>query len=389
MIQSKLPNTNQSVFASTQQLIKETGAIDFAIGKTDFPCPKPLIELASKYLGQGCNNYGSLEGEIKLRERIAEHVASKYGYNYHPESEITITAGVIQAVHTAISAIIKEEDEVIIFEPAFESYAPSIILNGGKPVYVKLKEPTFRIDWDELRKRISSKTRMILINTPHNPTGSVFSEEDMKQLERLTNGTNIILLGDESFESIIFDNQVHQSLCLSEKLVNRSFIISSFGIPLNINGWSIAHCLAPEYLMTEFRKMQQFQIYNVNTPLQLALADYLETPIQYEEISEFYHGKRKYFTRLLEDSLYEFIPARGGYFQLLNYSRIVDEADTLFVERLAKDFGIAVLPVSPFHHQKNKSKSRYIRVCFAKENENLEQAAERLLQVPSMIVEDL
>lgn len=387
MIQSKLPNTNPSIFTTIHHLIEETGAIDVAIGKSDFCCPDELTELAAKYLKNGYNNFAPLEGILKLRELIAQQVSENYGYNYKPETEVTVTAGTIQAVHTVISAVIKEEDEVIVFEPAFESYVPSIVLNGGKPVYVKLKEPAFKVDWEELRKMINSKTRMIIINSPHNPTGSVFTEEDMVQLQKLTNGTNIVVLGDEFFESIVYDNQVHQSLSRYEKLAGRSFVISSFGTPFNINGWGIAHCLAPEPLMKEFRKIQQFQLYNANTPLQHALAEYLPGQESFSEISGFYQGKRNYFSRLLDDSLYELVPAHGGYFQLLDYSKVSDESDKIFVDRLARDFGVATIPVSAFYHE--KSRSKYIRVCFAKENSKLEQAAERLLQVPSMIVGDL
>lgn len=384
MVQSKLPNTPSSVFASITQWIEETGAIDMAIGKADFTCSQELIDLATKYLNSGYNNFAQLEGVLPLRKVISEHVRNHYGQVYNPKTEVTVTAGTIQAIHTAISAIIKDEDEVIIFEPAFESFAPSIVLNGGRPVYVKLKAPTFKIDWEELRKMVTSKTRMIILNSPHNPSGSVFSENDLFQLQRLTNGTNIIVLSDEVFESMIFDNQVHQSVARFDKLVERSFVISSFGPLYNINGWGVSYCLAPEKLMCEFRKMQQIQVYNVNTPLQYALADYLPGNGSFEEISELYQGKRNYFNRLLEGSMYEVVPAQGGYFQLLDYSKISDEPDIEFAERLARDFGIATLPVSTFYHEKNKSS--YIRVCFAKDNSKLEQAADRLLKVPSMTV---
>ena len=382
MVQSKLPNTATSVFSTISQLIEESGALDMAIGKTDFQCSHELVELAVKYLHDGYNNYAPLEGIFSLRKEIGDMVRNNYGHDYNPKTEITVTAGTIQAIHTAISAIIKDEDEVIIFEPAFESFAPSIILNGGRPVYVTLKSPAFKIDWEELRKMVTSKTRMIVLNSPHNPSGSVFSENDLLQLQRLTNGTNIIILSDEIFESIIFDNQVHQSVARYEKLVDRSFVISSFGPLYNINGWGISYCLAPEKLMKEFRKMQQIQIYNVNTPLQFALAEYLPRHHSFEEVSEMYQGKRNYFNRLLEGSLYDIVYAQGGYFQLLDYSKLSDEPDVEFAERLARDFGIATVPASAFYHEKNRSK--YIRICFAKDNNKLEQAAEKLLQVPSI-----
>ena len=366
-----------------RELIEETGAIDMAIGETDFPCSEELVRLATHYLESDYNNYAPIEGIYKLRKEVSSQVKKNYGYQYDPKTEVTITAGYIQAIHAAISAVVKDDDEVIVFEPAFESFVPSVIMNGGKPVYVKLKSPGFKVDWEELRRMITSKTRMIIINSPHNPTGSVFSENDMLQLQRLTNGTNIVILSVETYESIIFDNMVHQSISRFEKLIERSLIISSFGPVYNVNGWGIAYCLGSEKLMTEFRKMQQFQVYNVNTPLQYALADYLTESQPFEEVSELYQGKRNYFNRLMEGSLYHVLPAQGGYFELLDYSGISDEADTVFAGRLARDFGIAALPGSPFFHE--KVKSRYIRICFAKKNEKLEQAAECLLKVPSLV----
>ena len=383
MVQSKHLQTNSSVFSAVNCLINETGALDMAVGKTDFPCPDGLADLVDHYIRSGHNNYAPLEGILKLRKEISVRVKEHYGYEFNPESEVTITAGTIQAVHTVISTVIKDDDEVIIFEPAFESFVPSVMLNGGRPVYVQLKSPGFKIDWEELRKVVTTKTRMIILNSPHNPTGRVLSDQDMQQLQRLTNGTNIIILSDEIFEPILFDNQHHHSVALYPKLIERSFIISSFGPLYNINGWGISYCLAPEKLMTEFRKVQQFQVYNVNTPLQYALADYLPRDYSFEEVSELYQGKRNYFNRLLENSLYEIFPAQGGYFELIDYSKLSDETDTVFAERLARDFGIAVLPLSAFYHE--KTKLRYIRLCFAKENQKLELAAERLLKVPSMI----
>lgn len=387
MVQSKLPNTNKSVFASVNSLIEETGALDMAISSTDFPCSPELVQLAVDYLQAGNNNFSPLEGVFKLRSVISDLVQENYGHRYNPKTEVTVTASIIQAIHTAISAVVRDDDEVIVFEPAFESYVPSIILNGGKPVYLELKAPNFKIDWEELRRMITTKTKMIIINSPNNPTGSVLSEHDMQQLQRLTNGTNIIILSDETFESIVFDNLTHQSIARYEKLLDRSFIISSFGPVYNVNGWGVSYCLAPEKLMIEFRKMQQFQLHNVNTPMQFALADYIPKNHSFEEVSSMYQGKRNYFLRLLENSLYKVVPSQGSYFQVIDYSRLSDEPDQVFVERLARDFGIAVLPVSAFYHEKTRAK--LFRICFAKDNSKLEQAAERLLSVPSMIVDNL
>ncbi len=383
MIQSKLPNTAFSILSSLGMLIEENGAVDMASSKTDFSCAPELIRMAGEYLKSEFNNYAPVEGVLKLREAVANRIRESYGYHFNPETEVTITAGSVQAVHTAISAVVKDEDEVIVFEPAYESFVPSVILNGGKPVYVQLKSPGFKVDWEELRRMVTSKTRMIIINSPHNPTGSVFSENDMLQLQRLTNGTNIIVLSMEIYESIVFDNMVHQSVARFEKLADRSLIISSFGPLYNVNGWGLAYCVGPERLMTEFRKLQHFQVYNANTPFQYALADYLPVSYPFEDISELYQGKRNYFNRLMGKSLFQVIPAQGGYFQLLDYSKLSDEPDVVFAERLIREYGVATLPVSAFFHE--KTRQRHLRICFAKTNETLELAAARLLKVPSVL----
>lgn len=383
MIQSKLPNTAINIISSMNKIIEETGAIDMAGSRSDFPCAPELIRLAGEYIKPQYSNYGPVEGLLKLREAIAGKVKEVYGWAYNPKTEVTITAGSIQAIHTAISTIVRDEDEVIVLEPASEFFIPSVILNGAKPVYVQLKSPHFKVDWEDLRRMISSKTRMIIISSPHNPTGSVFSESDMQQLQRLTNGTNIVVLSVETYETIVFDNIVHQSVARFEKLAERSFVISSFGPLYNVNGWGIAYCLGPEKMMSEFRKIQNFQVYSASLPFQHALADYLPVSYPAEDVSELYQGKRNYFNRLMGKSLFQVIPAQGGYFQLLDYSKVSDEPDVAFAERLAREFGVATLPVSVFFHE--KTKQRYLRMCFAKTNETLEQAAARLLKVPSVL----
>lgn len=383
MIQSKLPNTAINIISSINKLTEELGAVDMANSRTDFPCSPDLIDLAAKYLKSEYNNFAPVEGVRKLRESISARVKRDYGYQYDPKTEVTVTAGYIQAIHTAISTAVKDDDEVIVFEPASEVFIPSIILNGAKPVYVQLKSPGFKVEWEDLRRMITSKTRMIIISSPHNPTGSVLSAEDMIQLQRLTNGTNIIVLSVEVYESIVFDNIIHQSIARFEKLAERSFIVSSFGPLYNVNGWGLAYCLGPEKLMAEFRKLQNFQVYNANTPFQYALADYLPVSYPNEEISELYQGKRNYFNRLMAKSMFQIIPAQGGYFQLLDYSRLSNETDVIFAERLVREFGVATLPGSAFCHE--KTRQRYLRICFAKTNETLEKAAERLLKVPPVI----
>jgi len=382
MALSKLPNTKGSIFSTLNKLVAETGAIDLALGKTDFPCPEKLADLAAMYIRSGYNNFAPHEGISELREVISNRVKRMYNHTYNPDTEITITAGPIQAIMTAISTTVKDEDEVILFEPAYESYAPAISINGGRPVYVALKQPNFHIDWEEVRKMITSKTRMIIINSPHNPTGAVLTDSDLIQLQHLTNGTNIVILSDEVFESIVFDNNTHQSVSRYEKLAARSFVVSSYGPVFNINGWGLAYILAPEKLMNEFRRIQQFQIYNVNTPLQYALSEYLQLDESWKDITEMYQGKRNYFNRLLGDSLFKIVPSQGSYFEILDYSNISDELDTDFTYRMATEFGVGVIPVSAFLHEKNKLKM--VRICFAKNNETLEKAAERLRVVPSL-----
>lgn len=380
MTLSKLLNTKGSIFSVVNKLVVETGAIDLSLGKTDFPCPEKLADMAAKYIRSGYNNFAPHEGISELREVISTRVKRIYNHSYNPETEITITAGPIQAIMTAISTTVKDEDEVILFEPAYESYAPAISINGGRPVYVALKQPDFHIDWEEVRKMVSSKTRMIIINSPHNPTGAVLTDSDLIQLQHLTNGTNIVILSDDVFESIVFDNNTHQSVSRYEKLAERSFVVSSFGPVFNINGWGLAYILAPEKLMNEFRRIQQFQIYNVNTPLQYALSEFLRTEESLRDISEMYQGKRNYFNRLLGNSLFKIVPSQGSYFEILDYSNISDESDTDFTFRLASEYGVGVIPASAFLHEKNKLKM--VRICFAKNNETLELAAERLRLIP-------
>jgi len=382
MSQTKLLVAKGSIFSAVNKLVTETGAIDLSLGKTDFPCPEKLANLAATYIRSGYNNFAPHEGIPELRAVISARVKSLYKRSYNPETEITITAGPVQAIMTAISSVVKDEDEVILFEPAYESYAPAIASTGARPVYVALKLPDFHIDWEEVRKMVTSKTRMIILNSPHNPTGSVLSESDLIQLQKLINGTNIVVLSDEVFESIVFDNSTHQSVSKFDKLADRSFVVSSFGPVFNINGWGLAYILGPEKLMNEFRRIQQFQIYNVNTPLQYALSEYLLTEDSKKDISEMYQGKRNYFNRLLGGSLFKIFPSQGSYFEILDYSAISDESDADFTYRLATEFGVGVIPVSAFMHEKNKQKM--VRICFAKNNETLELAAERLRLVPSL-----
>ena len=378
-MKSKLPNTKTSIFAVMSQMANENNAINLSQGFPDFEVSQKLIELVNKNMKLGFNQYAPMPGVMKLREIISEKTQKLYGQYYNPETEITITSGATQALYTAITAIINEGDEVIVFEPVYDSYVPAIELSGGKPIFLELKGKDYKIDWNEVQKVITSKTRMIIINSPHNPTGSTIDEKDIKQLEKIVAGTNIILLSDEVYEHIIFDGKKNLSFSGSKELAKRSLIVSSFGKTFHTTGWKTGYCVAPEEIMKEFRKVHQFVVYAVNTPLQYAIAEYLEDENTYLELSSMYEERRDYFLNAIKGSKFEFIPTSGTYFQLLDYSKISDKKDTDYAEYLTKEHKVASIPVSAFYHDKVNSK--VLRFCFAKGNDTLDKAAERLLKL--------
>ncbi|PLX02203.1 MAG: methionine aminotransferase [Marinilabiliales bacterium] len=376
MVHSKLPNIGVSIFSVMSQLANEHNAINLSQGFPDFQVSGKLIDLVSKYMRDGHNQYAPMQGVMKLREVIAEKTGALYSHKVDPEKEITITSGATQALFTAISAFVNEDDEVIVFEPAYDSYVPVIKLNGGRPVYVQLKPPYYEIDWSEVQKLITARTKMIIINTPHNPTGSIFTAHDLEKLEKITNGSNILVLSDEVYEHILFDGYEHQSVARFPKLAEKSIIISSFGKTFHATGWKMGYCIAPENLTHEFRKIHQFVVYAANTPVQYAIAEFLEDEKNYKQLNAFYQEKRDTFVNLMKGSKFKVRPSQGTYFQLLDYSGITDEKDTDFAERLTKEIGVASIPVSVFYHEKIDHK--VLRFCFAKSNETLEAAAEKL-----------
>ncbi|MCW3085694.1 MAG: aminotransferase [Bacteroidetes bacterium] len=373
LIISKLPNVGTTIFAVMSKLAADHNAINLSQGFPDFNCHEDLVSLVNKHMKNGNNQYAPMPGLIGLREAIAEKTELLYTAKYDPETEITVTAGATQAIFTAITALIREGDEVIVFEPAYDCYQPAIELNGGKTVYLQLKAPDYTIDWEEVKKMISHHTKMIIINTPHNPTGSIMSKDDLKMLEKLTKDTDIVIISDEVYEHIIFDKNEHQSVARYPKLAERSFIISSFGKTYHTTGWKTGYCLAPKILMTEFRKVHQFLVFSANTPIQYALAEFLKQKEQYLELGDFYQKKRDYFIRQISNSKFTFTPAAGTYFQLLNYEKISKEKDTEFAIRLTKEFGLASIPVSVFYHE--NVDNNVLRFCFAKKEETLEKAA--------------
>jgi methionine aminotransferase len=376
---SKLPNAGTSIFAVMSKMAVDFNAVNLSQGFPDFPISEKLIARVHHYMKKGFNQYAPMPGVLPLRKAIAEKTKATYQIDYCPEKEITITAGATQALFTAITAFVKDSDEVIIFEPAYDSYAPAVKANGGLVKYVGLKKPEFEIDWNAVKRMVSNRTRMIIINSPHNPTGSLLGEEDLKQLDMLTRNTDIIVLSDEVYEHLIYDGQQHQSVCRFPDLVERSLVVGSFGKTFHATGWKTGFVLAAEQLMAEFRKHHQFVVFASNTPIQYAIADFLQNPDNYLNIPEFYQTKRDFFANSLAQSRFKIIPCKGTYFQLLDYSAISDEDERDFAERLVKEHGIAVIPVSPFYH--NQLNQQLIRVCFAKTEATLSKAASVLCKV--------
>jgi len=376
---SKLPNTGTSVFAVMSGLATETGAINLSQGFPNFPVSEKLIGLVNHYMKAGMNQYAPMQGVLSLREAIARKVQDTYGMVYDPVSEINITSGATQAIYGVIAALIRPGDEVIVIEPAYDSYAPAVELNGGTVRYSSLMLPGYQVNWAEVRSLIHSSTRMIIINSPHNPTGAILSAADMAELDKITRGTDIIILSDEVYEHLIYDGYRHESICWYPSLASRSFVIGSFGKTFHTTGWKTGFVLAPGNLMAEFRKAHQFIVFAGNTPMQYALADFLSDKDNYTYLPDFYQQKRDYFTGMITQSRFRIIPSYGTYFQLLDYSRISEEREYEFAIRMTKEYKIASVPVSPFYHEKEDH--RVLRFCFAKTEETLEKAAEILCKI--------
>jgi methionine aminotransferase len=378
-IYSKLPKVGTTIFTVMSKMAKDYNAINLSQGFPDFEVSAKLIELVSKYMRQGMNQYAPMQGVPELRNVLSEKYNTTYNSFYDPEKEINITAGGTQAIYSIISAFIRDGDEVIVFEPAYDSYVPSIILNGGIPKYYTLNSPTFKINWDEVKKMINHNTKMIIINTPHNPTGSILKKEDLVQLEKLTNKTDIIVLSDEVYEHLIYDGEQHESVCRYPELKKRSFVVGSFGKTFHATGWKTGFVLAPENLMTEFRKAHQFIVFTCNTPVQYAIAEFLGDKGNYLHLNDFYQKKRDYFLSLISTSRFKVIQSYGTYFQLLNYAGISDEKEEDFAVRLTKENKIASIPTSVFYHKRTENQN--LRFCFAKKEETLEKAAEILCKI--------
>lgn len=378
-ITSKLPQTETSVFAVMTKLAEEHNAINLAQGFPDFEISKELIGLVNKYMLEGRNQYAPMPGVPRLRSNIVKKVKEAYNADYDPETEITITAGATQAIFNVITAFIREGDEVIIFEPAYDSYAPAVKVNGGLVKYSALVAPDYHIDWEQTYRLVSNRTRMVIINTPHNPTGAVLKEEDLTKLEKLATANDLIVLSDEVYEHLVFDGIAHQSVCNFPALASRSFMIGSFGKTFHATGWKVGFALAPENLMKEFRKTHQFMVFACNTPIQWAIAEFLENPANYLGLPHFYQQKRDLFLDLMEDSQFKMIPSGGTYFQCANFRNISDESDWEFCARMTREHGVAAIPLSPFYAK--GTDEGMIRFCFAKKEDTLRKAAEILCRM--------
>ena len=375
-IKSKLPHTETSIFAVMSGLANQYGAINLSQGFPDFPVSRELIQLINKYMLQDKNQYAPMPGVAELRQAIAGKILKLYGRHINADTEITVTAGATQALFTAITALVGKGDEAIIFEPAYDSYDPAIKLNGGVPKYISLSKPGFKIDWDKVQEVISPKTKLIIINTPNNPGGFVFEEEDMLRLTEIIRGTDIVVISDEVYEHIIFDGLQHQSALKFDELYQRTIAVYSFGKTFHATGWKTGYVVAPEPIMQEFRKVHQFNVFSVNTPIQYALAEYLQDENNYLNLLAFYQKKRDFFVNHIKNSRFKVIPSHGTYFQLLDYSEISDMNEFDFAVWMTQEKGLASIPVSSFYH--DKKNQQILRFAFPKEEETLLKAAEIL-----------
>ena len=376
---SRLPEVGTTIFTVMSALAQQHGALNLSQGFPDFDAPAELLSLLDQHARAGHNQYAPMTGVPVLREAIAAKVSTLYGAQYDVDAEITVTAGATQAIFTAVAALVHPGDEVIVFTPVYDSYAPSVELQGGKVVYAHLTLPDYRPDWDEVARLITPRTRMIILNSPHNPTGTVWTAEDMARLEALVKDTDIVLLSDEVYEHMVFDGLRHESVLRYPALAERAVVVSSFGKTYHITGWKVAYAVAPRALMAEFRKVHQFLVFTVHAPSQVALAEFMKRPGWYEQLRALYQGKRDIFRQALAGTRFELLPCQGTYFQCVRFDALrhrPEEGDRAFVERLTREHGVAAIPLSAFYG--NGFDQRVVRFCFAKKDETLREAIARL-----------
>jgi methionine transaminase len=378
-LQTKLPDVGVTIFTVMSQMANESGAINLSQGFPDFDAPAALVDKAAAYMGSGHNQYAPMQGVMPLREKIAAKTKMLYGAEYDPVSEITVTSGATEALFAAITAVVNPGDEVLVFEPAYDSYVPAILLNGGKPVFLQYKFPEYKIDWNQVADAITGKTRLIILNSPHNPSGAILDTQDIAALTDIVRDSNIFIVSDEVYEHIVFDGRRHESITRYPELVARSFVISSFGKTYHATGWKIGYCVAPKKLSVEFQKIHQFVTFASNTPIQLALADFMDNTAAYLDLGAFYQKRRDLFVDLLAGSRFKPSACLGTYFLMVDYSEISDEPDMDFAKRLTRKYGVAAIPPSVFYH--NHIDHKVVRFCFAKRDETLKEAARILCQI--------
>ncbi|WP_394674584.1 methionine aminotransferase [uncultured Chryseobacterium sp.] len=373
---SKLSDVGTTIFSQMTQLAQEHEAINLSQGFPDFMPDPALLDYVDHFIKKGFNQYAPLGGMIGLKEEIARKIEDSHGAVYHPDSEITVTAGGTQAIFTAIAALVKKDDEVIIFEPAYDCYEPTVELFGGIVKRFEMKAPDYEIDWNAVRGLVSEHTRMIIINNPNNPAGKILHENDLKELINIVRDTSILILSDEVYENIVFDGKKHLSISQYPELRERSLMVASFGKLFHVTGWKTGYCAAPKSLMDEFRKVHQFNVFSVNTPMQLALAEYMKNPEHYLLLGSFFQEKRDFLRQGLAGTSFELLDCEGTYFQAVSYSKISDQDDLDFATMLTANHKVATVPFSSFY--KNRLNENVIRLCFAKKQETLERALEHL-----------
>ena len=378
-ITSKLSSIGPTIFTVMSSLAVEHNAINLGQGFPDYPMSEELISLVNQHMKAGHNQYVHMNGLPALRNVIAEKIFGLYQQQINADTEITVTPGGTYAIYTALTAVLQPGDEVIVFEPAYDSYIPNVEINGAVPVLIPLTYPDYKIDWNEVRKRISAKTKMVMLNSPHNPTGAILSKEDIFQLQQIVKDTNIFILSDEVYEHLIFDDMQHESMLRYPDLLERSFVCFSFGKVYHCTGWKLGYCIAPEALTKEFRKVHQFNCFSCNSPMQFALADFLQYKEFYLTLGNFLQKKRDYFMALMAQTKFKPLPSHGSYFQLYSYENMSDESEKDFAIRLTKDFGVATIPTSAFY--KNSKDDKVLRFCFAKKESTLEEAVNRLVKI--------
>lgn len=378
-IKSKLPNVGTTIFTVMSALATEQKAVNLGQGFPDFPMSEDLTAKVAEAMQKGHNQYAPMPGLIGLRESIAEKVEFLYKTNVNPDTEITITPGGTYAIYSSLTTILQPGDEVILFEPAYDSYIPNIEINGAKAVPLPLTYPDYKIDWELVRSSITAKTKAILINSPHNPTGSVLDKNDIAELTSVVANTDIFIVSDEVYEHLIYDGLPHESMLKYPELFKRSFVNFSFGKTYHCTGWKLGYCIAPAAFTKEFRKVHQFNCFSCFTPAQVALAEYLKNKEAYLSLPRFMQQKRDYFIELMKNTKFDLLNTSGSYFICASYGRISDEADKDLAIRLTKEAGVATIPLSAFYH--NHKDDKVLRFCFSKQNRTLQQAVERLMKI--------